>query len=257
MTYEQREIFFAAAMLDLADALGEVGAEQRLERLTAHCQALTPVSAATALVIEGGDRQVWAATPPDVSDGLTGGDSWESGSPLRDCHRLGRPIPEVPLAHPYARACWPRYAPAARDSGFLGVAAWPLSHDGTAYGALCLLSQRPGQLGSETERIASALARATAIGLAHHQALAEHQRLAGQLQRALDSRTVIEQAKGILAERHDIPLQEAFEMMRRTSRSHQTPMRELAQTIIATPRRRSAAPPSTATPPPLTRDKAD
>lgn len=67
-----------------------------------------------------------------------------------------------------------------------------------------------------------------------------------QLQRALDSRIVIEQAKGILAERLTLPTHEAFEVLRRAARSAQTPLRDLANEVVLAP----------ATPPPVAREIA-
>jgi AmiR/NasT family two-component response regulator len=67
-----------------------------------------------------------------------------------------------------------------------------------------------------------------------------------QLQRALDSRIVIEQAKGILAERLTLPTDEAFEVLRRAARSAQTPLHDLAHEVVLAP----------ATPPPVAREIA-
>jgi AmiR/NasT family two-component response regulator len=67
-----------------------------------------------------------------------------------------------------------------------------------------------------------------------------------QLQRALDSRVVIEQAKGVLAERLALPPQEAFEILRRAARSTQTPIHDLAREVVL----------ASTTPPPVVREVA-
>jgi AmiR/NasT family two-component response regulator len=67
-----------------------------------------------------------------------------------------------------------------------------------------------------------------------------------QLQRALDSRVVIEQAKGVLAERLGLPPEDAFEILRRAARSTQTPIHDLAREVVL----------ASATPPPVAREVA-
>uniref|UniRef100_A0AAU2UXJ3 ANTAR domain-containing protein n=1 Tax=Streptomyces sp. NBC_00003 TaxID=2903608 RepID=A0AAU2UXJ3_9ACTN len=224
---------FVEALLELADALAPTEPGTRLHKLTGYVRALTAATATTAVIIQADGSQVWAASADEDLTSLTGSGTWDSGSPLRDCHRLGQRIPEVPLAHPYARACWPRYTKAARDNGFTAIAAVPVRHRAGVHGALCLLAERPGQLGDTTAHAADALARAAATGLTHHQTLAEQQCLTGQLQNALDHRTVIEQAKGILAERHHIPVPDAFEVLRLTARTRHWRIHDLAQAVVA------------------------
>jgi hypothetical protein len=111
------------------------------------------------------------------------------------------------------------------------VIAFPLLDGG--------LSSRPvGERGEK--RVADAIEfgsveeASTAVARLLNVAGATNERTA-HLQRALDSRLVIEQAKGILAERFELGVEEAFEVLRRASRSHRMRLRELAATVVAEP----------------------
>ncbi|MGH3854116.1 MAG: ANTAR domain-containing response regulator [Pseudonocardiaceae bacterium] len=108
-------------------------------------------------------------------------------------------------------------------------------------GALNLFHTDPHALAPEVTRIGHALADVATIGLIQERALRQHDILIDQLQTALDSRVLIEQAKGVLAERHHIDPGHAFTLLRDHARNHGQRLTELATAVIdgSTHRRRT------------------
>lgn len=132
--------------------------------------------------------------------------------PCPECFRTGHPVVNVPLA------TWPEFATAAAAGGYATAHAVPLRLRGQVIGALNLFRTSTTPLTDEDAALAQALSDIATIGLLHERAFREHQELAEQLQHALDSRVLIEQAKGMLAERAGLSLAEAFATMRSYAR---------------------------------------
>jgi GAF domain-containing protein len=132
----------------------------------------------------------------------------------------------------YALARWPRFAPHAREVGFGSVSAVPLRLRTEVIGALNLFSAAPGPLSMEDQQVAQALADIATIGILQERALNDAQVVTTQLEGALESRVVIEQAKGIVAERNHIDIDIAFEVLRAYARTHNSLLRQTAQQVI-------------------------
>jgi GAF domain-containing protein len=127
---------------------------------------------------------------------------------------------------------WPRFAPHARDGGFVGVTAVPLRLRGQAVGALNLFSEREGALGDDELEIVQAMADIATIGILQARSIHDQNILTAQLEAALESRIVIEQAKGMVAERNHISVDEAFVSIRRFTRSRNRLLSDTARGII-------------------------
>src|ERR1017187_7551421 len=119
--------------------------------------------------------------------------------PCLDCFRAGRPVQSVDLAAEAQR--WPRFAPAAREAGFAAVQALPMRLREQVIGALNLFRAHPGPYDPADIRIGQALADVATISLLQERSMRHNDTLNEQLQTALNSRVIIEQAKGKLAER--------------------------------------------------------
>ncbi|GAB2976281.1 GAF and ANTAR domain-containing protein [Frigoribacterium salinisoli] len=128
---------------------------------------------------------------------------------------------------------WPRYERCALDQGFRSVHAIPLRLRDTTIGALNLLRTSTGPLNARDVRAAQALADVATIGILHERVLQEAGLVQAQLQEALDTRVVIEQAKGVLAHQHGVSTEEAFQLLRRSARSTGTKLSELARDVVA------------------------
>ena len=150
----------------------------------------------------------------------------QEASPLTDCCRTGAAVAVPDLV---AVSTWPEFSDGARGAGFASVHVLPLCRRQETVGALALFRETPGEA---DVRLATAVADLAAVALLQARALRRAEVLATQLQHALDSRVVIEQAKGVLAERLGLGLGAAFTALRGYARSHNTRVSELASAIV-------------------------
>ncbi len=126
---------------------------------------------------------------------------------------------------------WPSFAPAVRAAGYAAVYALPMRLREEAIGAMNLFSTQPGALDEETAELGRALADVATIGILHERAFRRHETVTEQLQIALDSRIVIEQAKGVLAERLRLPVEDAFAVLRDYARDHNLKLADVADAV--------------------------
>ena len=150
--------------------------------------------------------------------------------PCLDCFRTGRPVAAGDLAAAAAR--WPRFAPAAQRAGFAAVQALPMRLREQVIGALNLFRSAPGTFPPADIRVAQALADVATISLLHERGMRHNDTLNEQLQTALNSRVIIEQAKGKLAERLGLDMDQAFKLLRDQARSRNRRLSDLAQDFI-------------------------
>jgi GAF domain-containing protein len=153
--------------------------------------------------------------------------------PCLDCFHSGEPVVNADLTAATER--WPRFAPQAVAAGFRSVHAFPLRHQRRVIGAMNLFSTDPGQLEPQDTRIVQSLADIATIGLLQERTIRGGEILAEQLQRALDGRVTIEQAKGALSRIHGIDVNLAFELMRRYARNNHYRLVDVAQSVLTDP----------------------
>jgi transcriptional regulator with GAF, ATPase, and Fis domain len=128
---------------------------------------------------------------------------------------------------------WPRFAAAAADAGFRAVDAVPMRLRSEVIGALNLFRSRTGALDGTALRTARALVDVATIGLLQERSIRHREILTQQLQGALNSRVVIEQAKGLIAERLGIDMAGAFTALRGYARGHNLKLSDVANAVIA------------------------
>ncbi|GLZ75202.1 transcriptional regulator [Actinorhabdospora filicis] len=150
--------------------------------------------------------------------------------PCPESFHTGRPIAVPDLAAETGR--WPRFATAATAAGFASVEALPMRLRDTVIGALGLFGTRPGPLDPVTLRLARALGDVATIGIVQARTIQRQEEIAAQLQTALTSRVAIEQAKGVIAERHDLDMDGSFELLRRAARSANRRLSDLARDVV-------------------------
>jgi GAF domain-containing protein len=127
---------------------------------------------------------------------------------------------------------WPRFAPAAIDHGLPAVLGIPMHVDGTTIGALNVYDRRARTWTQAEITVAQVLADMATAYIFMVDRLHSAERLAQQLQRALDSRIVVEQAKGALARVHDIDVSEAFELLRGYARDSNHKVHDVAAAVV-------------------------
>ena len=150
--------------------------------------------------------------------------------PCLDCFRTGQPVTVADLSAQPKR--WPRFAATARDAGFAAVQALPMRLRDQTIGALNLFRAGAGPFDPAGLRIGQALADVATISLLHERALRRSETLNEQLQTALNSRVIIEQAKGKLAERLHLDMDQAFTVLRNHARDRNRRLSEVARALI-------------------------
>ena len=128
---------------------------------------------------------------------------------------------------------WPKFAPAAIAAGFQSVHAFPMRLRDSVIGALNLFGHADVAFAAEEVRVVQALADVATIGLLQERSIARADSLTEQLQGALNSRIVIEQAKGALARQEGTTPTEAFELMRADARRTRRRLVDVASDVIA------------------------
>jgi GAF domain-containing protein len=152
--------------------------------------------------------------------------------PCKDSFRTGRQIVNRPLDDD-AVAAWPAFTPRAREVGFRMVHAVPMRCRDQIVGAVNVFQSVPRPLPELDVALLQALTDTATIALLQHRAVTQSAELAAQLQLALSTRIIIEQAKGVLAERQGLDIDEAFAALREMARSRQARLVEVAADVIA------------------------
>jgi hypothetical protein len=129
-------------------------------------------------------------------------------------------------------ALWPAFAAAAAADGYLASYALPMRLRGSTIGGLNLFFAERGEIRAENILVASTLVQLATIGVLHHRQLASQTERADQLQGALDSRVVIEQAKGVIAQQRAIQVGEAFVLLRSYARGNGLRLRDTADQVV-------------------------
>jgi len=143
---------------------------------------------------------------------------------------LGEPLANIDVAQMSAR--WPLFTAAAAVAGYRSAHALPLRLRGHVIGAMNLFSVTGSPLTTEDQALGQGMADIATIGLLQQRRALEHDILTEQLQAALNTRIVIEQAKGVLSERAGISLGDAFTLMRAQARRTQQPLTTVAYAVL-------------------------
>ena len=151
--------------------------------------------------------------------------------PCLECFRSGQPVQVADLAAVAHR--WPQFAPAAGRAGFGAVQALPMRLREQVIGALNLFRASPGVFDSADIRVGQALADVATISLLQERNMRHSDTLNEQLQTALNSRVIIEQAKGKLAERLGLDMDQAFNLLRESARTSNRRLSDLAQAFVS------------------------
>jgi transcriptional regulator with GAF, ATPase, and Fis domain len=225
-----RESSVTAAFIAIADNLvGEFDLADLLGGLVADCTRLLDIEDAGLLLADStGMLQVVAAT----SEQLRGLEQLELDShegPCVECFDRGAPVEVADLREMPVR--WPTFAAAAQSAGYRSVHALPLRVLDHTLGCLGLFARSTGTLGADDFKLAQALAHTSSITLIVHEAMDTQERVTSQLQTALSSRVVLEQAKGVISESGELDMDGAFEVLRRYSRNHNMKLTALAQAV--------------------------
>ena len=225
-----REQHLAETFVELADTLvDDFDVIDFLQGLAARCVELLEVAAAGIVLADQGGS-LWTVAASDERARLLELFEVQSDEgPCRDCYQLGAAVVNVDLEG--ARERWPLFAPRAIAGGFRSANALPLRLRSEVIGSLNLFHAGAGGLDSAALRMAQALADTATIGILQQRTIRRAEVVTGQLQVALTSRIVIEQAKGVLAERLKISTDSAFGVLRAAARSRNRLLSDLAREV--------------------------
>ena len=225
-----REQQLAAAFVEMADTLVTgFDVADFLHGLADRCVQLLEVEAAGLLLADPRGSLELVASSNEQSRLVELFQLQNDQGPCLECYRSGAPVFEADLAAAAQR--WPLFAPAAADAGFAAVQALPMRLRDQVIGAMNVFMRAPGRLDETGLLVAQALADVATIGLLHERSLRHQEILAEQLQGALNSRVAIEQAKGVLAERLGLDMDQAFRLLRDQARTQNRRLAELASAV--------------------------
>jgi GAF domain-containing protein len=224
------EVELADVFVEMADTLvDDFDVIDFLHVMTERCVQLLGVSAAGLLLTDGQDTLQVVAASSERTRLLELFQLQADQGPCVECFRTGQPVSVADLP---SAGRWPRFTAAAAEVGFAAVHAVPMRLRTEVIGALNFFDTKPGAVDADKLRIGQALADVATIGLLQQRAIHRRDVLTEQLQTALNSRVLIEQAKGVLAERLHVDVADAFTVLRNGARSHNRRLSELAQAIV-------------------------
>jgi GAF domain-containing protein len=217
--------------VDLADTLvDEFDVIELLHVLAGRCVDLLGVDAAGVMLADAHGQLRVAAASSERARLLELFELQNDEGPCLDSFRTGRQVSWVEREH--EPAPWPLFAPRIKAEGFSSVHAVPMRLRRQVIGALNLFAQPPAQLPAEDVRVAQAFADIATIAILQERLVKEREVLAAQLQTALDSRVVIEQAKGVLAERLGFDMDTAFSTLRDAARRTNRRLSDVARDVV-------------------------
>ena len=149
--------------------------------------------------------------------------------PCLDCYRSGAPVSVADLRTETVR--WPLFVGAAAAAGFASVHALPIRLRENVLGVMGLFGTHIGALGEDDLGLSQALAYVAAVAIVQDKAAADSAMVNEQLQSALTSRVLVEQAKGILAQRGDLAMDRSFAVLRRYARDHNLRLTDVARAV--------------------------
>ncbi len=224
----------ADAFVEFADTLvEEFDLLEFLHMVTARAADLAGSSAAGLLLADPRGRLQFMAASDERTELLELFQVQTLEGPCQDCFSQGKAVVNADLREATER--WPQFAPRAVALGFRSVHAFPLRLRREVIGALNLFGAETGSIDAGDSRTVQALADVATIGLLQERAVRRGEVLTEQLQGALNSRIVVEQAKGVIAQAQGCSVDEAFELLRAYCRGNGLRLSDVAKIIVTTP----------------------
>ena len=227
-----RESLLVATLVELADNLVDhYDVIDILTLLSDRCVEAVDVDAAgVMLALPGGELQ-YVASSSESMRVLELFQIQANEGPCVDCYATGVPIVNHELSEADQR--WPRFSPRAIEHGFHSVHCLPLRLRGRTIGALNLFRTDVGLLTPDDVLVAQGLADVATIAILQHQSSMSARLLNDQLSYALNSRVIIEQAKGMISQSASCNMDQAFGRLRSHARNHNLRLTDVATSVVA------------------------
>jgi GAF domain-containing protein len=204
--------------------------EAVLSELTESLTAVLALSGSGVTMAEDG-RLRFVTAVSQASGELERNQEEEQAGPCRDAYDTGEVVRVTDVRAESAR--WPEFSAAATRLSVAGVAGIPMRLADQVIGALNLYSADPREWSDEDIAVAAVLADVATSYVVNASKLRQQEQLSEQLQHALESRVVIEQAKGVTAQQHSITIDQAYQRMRRHARNNNASLRTVAEAVVA------------------------
>jgi GAF domain-containing protein len=229
---DNREQLVTEAFVGLADTLvDDYDVIDVLDRLVGYSVSLLAAEAAGIMLVDSHGKLRVMASSSEESDWIELMQVQADQGPCVDCIRTGEPVTTVDLKAAAER--WPRFTAIVAGRGpYHSVHALPLRLRGQAIGGMNLFHTRPGPLPEEDLRLGQALADVATIGILQERAIRRGEVVTEQLQTALNSRVIIEQAKGVLAQSGNLTMKTSFDRLRGYARGHNQLLGDVARRVV-------------------------
>ncbi len=226
-----RERDIIRSFVDLSNELvDEYDVVEILSKLTRNCAALLDVASAGLLLADGSGVLHLAAASSERTHHLEVFQLQRDEGPCLDCFRGGVPVVVPDLAAEEQR--WPEFRQAAAAVGLVSVHALPMRLRDSVLGTLGLFGERVGRLSEDDLSLAQALVHVASVAIVNERSASDRATVNEQLQHALTSRILLEQAKGVIAHTGGVDMEAAFNVLRRYARDHSTRLGDVAQRVV-------------------------
>ena len=228
------EVRLARAFVEIADTLvDDFDLLEFLQMVTGHAAELTGTHAAGLLLADDTGHLRFMAASDEQVRLLELFQTLVEEGPCHDCFSTGQPVINSDLHEASAR--WSRFAPKAVEAGFASVHAFPLRLRQRVVGSMGMFSSASTRMDPGSAQLVQAVADAATIGILQERAIRQGEQLSEQLQAALTSRVLIEQAKGVVAQQYTTTIDAAFELLRSYCRRNHVRLGELARLVVNDP----------------------
>lgn len=227
-----REAAVSQAFVDLANSMVDgVDVVDLLGGLTADCARLLDIASAGLLLADRRSVLHVVAASSEATRNLELFQLQREQGPCLDCFHSGAAVSVPDLSEESER--WPDFVGAALSAGFASLHALPMRLQDNVLGALGLFGTTPGPLNDDDLGLGQALAHVASVALISDRATSDRAVVAEQLQSALTSRVLVEQAKGLLAQLGGLDMDQAFAALRRYSRDHNQRLGDVARKVVS------------------------
>jgi len=201
-----------------------------LQTLVENCHDLLDVDSAGILLLSNDNALEVVASTSEANALVDIMQVDANAGPCLECFRTRTVVslPDIDIGSDR----WPDFCATARANGILSVYAIPLRLRETTIGTLNLMRNERGELNQHDIRAAQALADVATIGILQERTIRDSSAIRDQLQNALSSRIVIEQAKGVISETAHLSMDDAFQRLRHYARSQQATLSSVAQRLV-------------------------
>ncbi|MDA8284004.1 MAG: GAF and ANTAR domain-containing protein [Actinomycetota bacterium] len=226
-----REDLIARTFVELADTLVEdYDPIEFLHHLAERCVAVLGIAEAGLVLVDARGQLQALASSSERMHLIELIEVQRQDGPCLDCWHSGEAVREDHLVDAIRR--WPHFAPAALEAGFASAYAVPMRLRDERLGALNLFANEASGLVDTGQDLAQAMADVATIGILHERFIARREEVTEQLQVAFNSRVVLEQAKGVVAQAASIDMDKAFALLRGYARRHNLLLSAVARQVI-------------------------